>query len=97
MVSEEGCELFGDFGVIIQGVLGVISIGTLLCIFVTVDLVVKKVIEKDSRTWKIFTLVIKKKELISLGCGKVRSLCPTGSLFEFGSGSSTCLTSQIRR
>ena len=30
MAAEEGCELFGDFGVIIQAILGVVSIMSLL-------------------------------------------------------------------
>lgn len=62
-VSE--CELFGDFGIIIQMVLGVLSIMSLLCKpidFNTLQtyvilLIVKRFFEEPKRSWKIFSLV----------------------------------------
>lgn len=45
---EAECELFGDFGVFIQVMLGIASIASLL---------LKRVFEENKRSWRIFILV----------------------------------------
>ena len=53
----ESCELFGVFGLMIQGLLGIISVGSL---------VVKKFFPEERRTWNVFCLDIWKQLLTSL-------------------------------
>jgi len=55
--KPQDCELLGLFGLFIQGVLGIISVGSL---------VVKKFLPGEKRTWKVFCLDIWKQLTTSL-------------------------------
>lgn len=55
--KTQDCELLGLFGLFIQGVLGIISVGSL---------VVKKFLPGEKRTWKVFCLDIWKQLTTSL-------------------------------
>ena len=55
--SSGSCELFGLFGLIVQGVLGGVSVGSL---------VAKKFMPGEKRSWKVFCLDIWKQLSTSL-------------------------------
>jgi hypothetical protein len=71
-MKEKECELFGNFGFLIQAIIGGLTIFTLLCIIIiyvsNFFLLVKRVFEKPKRSWRIFLLVTFISILKSLGC-----------------------------